>query len=350
MDAEVRSTSPRGLLTLLGLRGIGPQTVVQLAARFATLRALREAAPEDLGGIVSGAARRSLEDGTAWNEAESRAMRVLEEADRLGVRLLSYADEAYPVHLRELPDRPPVVYVRGTLPGSPRTVACIGTREPSHFGHKATRGIVEFLSERGWSIVSGLALGVDTLAHETALAAGGHTVAVLANGLDGVYPKKNAGLADRILDAGGAWLSEQPFGTPAIPRNLVQRDRLQSGMSLGTVVMQTDVVGGSMHTVRFTLLQRRQLFAPVPQGAHADETKSRGILALTKRSGAELSRLLEARGDYADLLNTEFSRRPVAVPLASRDDYDVLFEKLEQAISKPQGGSAARRGPQLELF
>src|SRR4029077_18875204 len=93
-------------------------------------------------------------------------------------------------------------------------------------------------------IVSGLALGVDTLCHEAALSLGGHTVAILANGLDSVYPAQNKELAERILSAGGALVREQPLGTPALPRNLVARDRLQSGMSAATIVMQTDLIGG----------------------------------------------------------------------------------------------------------
>ena len=125
--------------------------------------------------------------------------------------------------------------------------------------------------------VSGLALGVDTLCHEAALEAGGHTVAILANGLDSVYPGQNRELAARILAAGGALLSEQPLGAPALPRNLVARDRLQSGMSAATIVMQTDLIGGTMHTVRYAVLQGRPLIAPVPQGTHADAPKSRGI-------------------------------------------------------------------------
>jgi DNA processing protein len=191
------------------------------------------------------------------------------------------------------------------------------------------RRIAGLLAERGWSIISGLALGVDAIAHEAALAARGHTVAVLANGLDAVYPKKNAELADRILAAGGAWLSEQPFGTPAIARNLIQRDRLQSGMSVATIVMQTDVVGGSMHTVRYTLMQGRRLVAPVPPGAHADEPKSRGIVALTQKTGAELARAVEASGAYAQLLMREFAREAVAMALKGRDDYEEFVRMLE---------------------
>ncbi|MBI3184625.1 MAG: DNA-protecting protein DprA [Myxococcales bacterium] len=348
MDRGIPSTSATGVLTLLGLRGIGPQTADRLVTRFGTLGELREASPRDLEGAVSAGALPTLREEKAWEIAHRHAQELLEEADRRSVQVLTAWEDTYPVHLRTIPDRPLVVYLRGQLPTSPRTVACIGTREPTHFGEKATRGIVSALVERGWSIVSGLALGVDALAHEAALEAKGHTVAILGNGLDAVYPKKNADLAERILAAGGAWMSEQPFGAPAVPRNLVQRDRLQSGMSVGTVVMQTDIVGGSMHTVRFTLLQGRLLFAPVPQGPHAAEPKSRGILALTQRTGVELARLLETQGEYAELLRREYATRPVATPIVGREDYDKLLQTLEAVVEGRR--PAGRRDPQLGLF
>jgi DNA processing protein len=272
----------------------------------------------------------------------------MDEARQHDVRVLTSADGEYPALLRRIPDRPPVLYVKGMLRESLRSVACIGTREPSEFGAEVTRRIVAALAERGWSIVSGLAIGVDTLSHHAALEHRAHTVAVLANGLDTVYPKSNEKLAWRILEQGGALVSEQPFKTPPIGRNLVQRDRLQSGMSLGTIVMQTDIVGGSMHTVRFTMLQQRLLFAPVPRGRHAEEKKSRGIVALTRETGRELKRRIDADGEYAALLEQEFASKPPAVPLESREDYEKLFALLEHA--KDHGPAPRRAREQMGMF
>jgi len=348
---DVSTTSAPGVLTLLGLRGVGPQTVERLSSRFATLRELRDGVTS-LEGVAPANIVRALRDEPAWIAAHDKASDILDRAERLGVRVLTLADAEYPHHLRVIPDRPLVIYVRGRLPPSLRCVACIGTREPSVFGAKVAERIAGLLAERGWSIVSGLALGVDTISHEAALAAHGHTVAVLANGLDSVYPKQNAALAARILDNGGAWLSEQPFGTPAIGRNLVHRDRLQSGMSIATIVMQTDVVGGSMHTVRYTLMQGRLLVAPVPPGAHAEEPKSRGIVALTQKTGADLSRLVEAQGAYAELLTQKYARSPVAFPLAGRDEYGQFLNLLESMLAegqRPSGTSVVQSAPQLGL-
>lgn len=284
-------------------------------------------------------------------------MRVDEAYDQsppLEMLALTPADDAYPRWLRALPDRPPVVYTRGRLPSDLRCVACVGTRSPSAFGKAVAVGVAGFLAARGWSIVSGLALGVDTLCHEAALQSGGHTVAVLANGLDSVYPKQNAALAKRILASGGALLSEQPPGTPALPRHLVSRDRLQSGMSAATVVMQTDIVGGTMHTVRYALSQGRLLIAPVPKGLHADEPKSRGLTVLTQKTGANFAQLINARGAYAELLLRKFADRPVAMPLAGREDYGRLLAALKSAIDNADlptpALSAPPSGRQLEFF
>ncbi len=139
----------------------------------------------------------------------------------------------------------------------------------------------------------------------------------MAGGLEAIYPRRNAKLAEAILDKGGVLISEQTFGVPAIARNLVQRDRLQSGLSVATFVMQTDIKGGSMHTVRFTLLQERLLFAPVPRARHALEPKSQGILAMTQMSAREFSKVASASGNYQHLLMQKFGDAPVAIPLAS---------------------------------
>lgn len=333
---------------LLAMRGVGPRSALRIAARFGVVGEVKRASPRDLAGVAPPAALSALLEEAAWDGAAAQADATLCQAEKLGVRVLPATASEYPELLRTIPDSPAVLFVRGELRASRRSVACIGTREPSKFGVEVARRLSAFMAESGYSVVSGLALGVDTLAHEAALAAKGHTVAVLANGLDAVYPKKNARLAERILDAGGALVSEQPFGVPAIPRNLVARDRLQSGMSLATLVMQTDVVGGSMHTVRFTLMQRRLLVAPVPPGDHAAEAKSQGLLAMTQQPGPNFARLIRAEGEYEHLLRRDFATRPVAIPLRGRDDYDSLLRLMDAAAQREQT-TAAGSASQLPL-
>jgi DNA processing protein len=339
---DVATKSVEGLLTLTRLRGVGPATAERIAESFESLEALRTAAPTKLKTIASAAVSEVLQQSSSLRDAHDQASRLLERADKIGVRIISVFDVAYPEALRPLADRPTILYVRGHLP-SRRAAACIGTREPTDFGETVTDRIVQQLVAADWHIVSGLALGVDTLAHQAALRHGGKTTAVMAGGLDGIYPKANARLADEVLETGGGLVSEQPFGVPPSPRNLVQRDRLQSGLSVGTFVMQTDVKGGSMHTVRFTLMQGRLLFAPVPMGRHAEEAKSQGILALSQQPAHRLAELLRVEGDYRRLLVSRIGSRPVAIPLAGREDYAAMLGRLEARLAEePAFASAAR--------
>jgi len=327
------------MLTLTALRGIGPATAERLAERYALFDAILGSEPTKLRSIVSAAVAESLHAPTALATASEKAQRVLEEADRRGVRVLSIFDTDYPDALRSLSDRPPVLFVKGKLPPS-RSVACIGTREPSKFGEFVSDKIVEVLVGANWTIVSGLAIGVDTLSHRAALHHGGRTVAVMAGGLDGVYPKQNAKLAEEILEKDGALVSEQSFSVPPSPRNLVQRDRLQSGLSTATFVMQTDIKGGSMHTVRFTIQQNRLLFAPVPRGNHAAEPKSQGILAMTQMSAIQFAEAIRAEGEYRRILVERYNNHPVAVPLASKEDYASMLTLLEARLASGEGQAA----------
>lgn len=353
MNHDVECTSAGGLLTLLALRGIGPKGAERIARQFDRLSDVFEASPKRLSKVVSRPALNTLSDQRAWENASARTLRILEEAQEHSVRVLGVNDSGYPELLRLIPDRPPVIYVKGELLEEYRQVACVGTREPSRFGEVITQHIATLIAKNGWSVVSGLAFGVDTLAHQAALAAGGHTVAVLPNGLDTVYPKRNMALAERILGSGGALLSEHPVGTLASVRGLVRRDRLQSGLSCATVLVQSDYRGGSMHTVRFALLQGRQLFVPMPTGRYAKHPKFRAVLALCRYDGEKLSRnrFLKPDRKYRKLLRGCFRDQPPATPLDGRKGYRDLLSHLEGGF--PSGREDSDReapSSQLALF
>ena len=164
----------------------------------------------------------------------------------------------------------------------------------------------------------------------------------MAGGLDSVYPKQNAKLADEILEKEGALVGEQPFGVPPSPRNLVQRDRLQSGLSIATFVMQTDIKGGSMHTVRFTIQQDRLLLARAA-GPPCRRPKSQGILAMTQLSAIRFADAARAEGDYRRILFERYNNRPVAVPLASKEDYASMLESLETRLAGGEGQTGTER-------
>lgn len=188
---------------------------------------------------------------------------IFEKSEKANVKILSFFDSQYPETLKSIADPPLIINVKGevnklnTLVG----IAVVGTREPNEAGQKAGRYFSKLLAEMGFNIISGLAKGSDTAAHEGSLQAGGMTTAVLAHGLQTVYPKENKNLAEKIIDCGGILLSEYLFGTGALSNYFVERDRLQSGLSQATIVIQTAEKGGTMHAVRSTLDAKKKLAA-----------------------------------------------------------------------------------------
>jgi DNA processing protein len=337
-SSNIETRSTEGILTLLQLPGVGPRTAAQLIEEFATLEGIHQAFESRHLRSISPRAAKSLCDPKAWLAATDGARQILDRSESLSVRILTAFDEGYPALLRSVRDRPLILYVKGHLRTGSRNVAFIGTREPSRYGTSVTRRLVGLLVEHQWGIVSGLARGVDAESHRAALINGGHTVVVLANGLDRVQPAEHRRLAEEILERGGALVSEQPFGVAARPFNLVQGCRIQSGMSVATLVMQTDLTGGSMQTVRFTLMQGRLLVAPVPRGKLGAEPKSEGLIALTELTGAKLAELLKVNTDYRQALLSRFADRAPAFPVRSRADYPDLLRYLCQrhtAIEQP---------------
>lgn len=196
-------------------------------------------------------------------ESFKKSEQIFEKSENAKIKILSYFDYEYPESLKSIADPPLIINVKGdvnklkTLVG----VAVIGTREPSEAGIKAGVYFSEALAKMGFNIVSGLAKGCDAAAHRGSLQAGGMTTAILAHGLHTVYPKENRVLAEKILDCGGILMSEYLFGTGALSNYFVERDRLQSGLSKATIVIQTAQKGGTMHAVRATLNSKKKLAA-----------------------------------------------------------------------------------------
>lgn len=322
--------TPKGLLTLAAIPGIGLATAERLVRQFPNLEAIVDAHPDQLRTFVSSMAVDALAEPLMLEKARSEASEILDRAAHNNIRVLSIFDADYPEALRCIIDYPPILYMKGRLPGR-RCVACVGTREPSQFGINVAEQLVNALVAADWTIVSGLAAGIDTVSHNVALAQGGVTLAVVAGGLD-KYPNQNLRLAEAILAGGGAMISEQAFGVQPSARNLVMRNRLQSGLSVATFVMQTDIKGGSMHTARFAVSQNRMLFAPVPKGHDALETMSRGILAMTQLPAAQFTDAVQADANYRRILSDRIPAGSVARPLIGVKDYAPMLEDLERRL------------------
>jgi DNA processing protein len=273
--------------------------------------------------------------GAGLDEAFERAQARLGDYATAGVELLTFFDERYPDRLRELSDPPPLVYVRGdvSLLAYEKLAAVVGTREPTIFGISAAERLTGVLADSGWGIVSGLAKGIDTTAHRTALERGAPTIAVMGGGLDRIYPAENKDLAARIIDAGGALISEQPFGEQPRPHNLIARDRLQSGLSVAVVVAQSGVSSGTMHTARFAAAQGRPLFCPVPRNENG---ASEGLRVLLERPARELCSILPAWRDSRALC-ARLGDQPLAHPV-SRDELADFVGSIELARQWPELG------------
>jgi DNA processing protein len=240
------------------------------------------------------------------------------------IRALSRQDAEYPKLLAAISDAPDTLFVRGTLPESATPcVAIVGTRKATTEGKRLACGLARELASRGVVIVSGLALGIDAAAHDGALEAKGRTLAVLANGLDAVYPASNEHLASRIIAMGGALISEYPAGTPALPHQFLARNRIVSGLSLGIIVVEAPIHSGALATARHAANQGRELFVtPGPTG-HPNFAGSHMLL----RNGA---RIVTSADDVLEDLGLETACAPDAPEREGEATQE--FTETERAI------------------
>lgn len=271
---ELASPTTTALVALMKLKGVGRRAALKIVDREIGESDAREE-------LLSKAARAKLPQDELL-QAWARTADELERSFSAGVRAYSVHELGYPERLKNIPDPPAVLYVKGDAKGlhAAHCVAVVGTREPTSYGEKVARKSAATAVEAGFVIVSGLAHGCDTLGHEGCLDARGVGVAVLAHGLDKVYPAANRGLAERLLELGGCLVSEYPLGVTPLRTAFAERDRIQSGLSDGVLVIETDVKGGTMHTVRFSREQKRALACiEHPETLrHADKTKGNQML------------------------------------------------------------------------
>lgn len=237
-------------LRLVRTDNVGPVTFRQLINRFGSAEAAIEALPDLTRN--AGKPLRPISQAQAEDELAGMA--------RFGARLVAQGEADYPPHLVHISGAPPIL----TMAGGERldwqkTVGVVGARNASSAGMKMTRLLAGDLGEQGFTIVSGLARGIDTAAHRASLQTG--TVAVLAGGFDRIYPDENIPLAHDILDNGGALLTEMPLGWEPRARDFPRRNRLVSGLSLGVVVVEAAKRSGSLITARLALEQNRDVFA-----------------------------------------------------------------------------------------
>ena len=272
---------------------LGPAGIRNLLERFESPEAILSAGSEELMRVegVGPKTARSVQEASSVEEARAE----LERARRIGAHVLTQTDAAYPQLLRGIHDPPVTLYVKGELiERDALAVAVVGTRRASFYALKQARGLAAGLAGLGFTIVSGMARGIDTAAHEGALDAGGRTIAVWGTGLGTVYPEENAELAMRIAKS-GALVSELPVDYPVLAQSFPRRNRIVSGLSMGVIVVEGSERSGAMITARLAMEQGREVFA-VP--GQIDNPKARGPHRLL-RDGA---RLIESIDDVLDEL------------------------------------------------
>ncbi len=240
------------------ISGLGPARFAKLESHFGNLEEAWKSSPAQLSAA-------GLDPRTTAGVQSDRP-RIdpdgeLEALYGAGVRAIHLRSDEYPHRLREIFDPPSVIYVRGNLaPVDERGVAVVGTRRASPYGREMARRLAGNLAASGVSVFSGLARGIDGIAHQAALDAGGRTIAVVGGGLDRIYPPEHADLASRICDQ-GAMISEYPLGKLPQAQHFPRRNRVISGLSLGVLVIEAGMKSGAMLTVRWALDQDREVFA-----------------------------------------------------------------------------------------
>jgi len=264
--------------------GIGPRAAARMLERFGSAEAVYSATRAELEQLrlVPEAT-----DSIIARDLRPRAQAEIAAVRKLGGDILLLDDGVYPSSLREIYDPPIVLYVKGAWSEcwDQPCVGVVGSRKCSTYGQNAALMLSRDLAQRGVTVVSGFARGIDAAAHRGALEANGRTVAVLGTGIDEAYPRDHKRLAVEILDKGGALVSQFPLGTPPIPENFPYRNRIISGLSLGVVVVEASEYSGSLITARLAMEQNREVFA-VP--GNITSRNSFGTNYLIKGAGAKL--------------------------------------------------------------
>ena len=309
--------SRRAWLRLIRSENVGPVTFRDLVNHFGSAREALDALPE--------LARRGGARGRIRIASEVEVDRELAAAAAMGARFVALGEPDYPAHLRTIEGPPPLLALKGG-PGVCRRhgVAIVGARNASLAGRKMAALMARGLGEAGYVTVSGLARGIDAAAHEASLDTG--TVAVFAGGLDRLYPPENEGLAGRIVDSGGALISEMPFGWEPRARDFPRRNRLISGIALGVVVIEAAVRSGSLHTARFAAEQGREVFAvpgsPLDPRAEGTNDLIRQGATLVANAAQVVEGLMPILGRRAD--------RP-ALEAAAAEDFDRPLDASDEA-------------------
>ncbi len=339
------SNETKSLIHLNLIQGVGPKTVQVLFELFGSAEQALNATQAELEKRenLSPAIRELL----IRKQVKIPLEKELELIEQYGCQVITQDDAAYPPLLKEIADAPLMLYVKGELkPEDALSISCVGSRSAKDYGRQVSHRFSYQLAQRGVTVVSGLARGIDTNAHRGALDAGGRTIAVMGNGLSLIYPASNDKLAEEIMQA-GALISEFPMGMQPMGKNFPRRNRIISGMTLGTIVVEASNRSGALITARHALEQGREVFA-VPGPIFSE--LSTGTHKLI-REGAGLvhsvEELLEALPQHArNMLSTSMSM-PLDTPATDAPSSTEAEPRRRASSSVPTSPEPAAPLPEL---
>jgi DNA processing protein len=319
------------LFLLLSVDKVGPSRIRSLLSKFKNFNNIFDASLSELegvDGISFELGKRIKNAGQKRNEFIPLVENQLNSLNKINAKLISFWDVEYPALLKKIYDPPLLLYIKGSLSEKDNySIAAVGTRNPTNYGKVQTERIISELALQGITIVSGLARGIDSIAHETALKNGSRTIAVIGSGLDVIYPPENKNLFNKICE-NGLIISEFPMGTKPDAPNFPRRNRIISGISLGVIVFETAINGGAMQTAHFALDQNREVFA-IP--GNLGIRQSEGTNLLIQKGEAEL--IINAE----DVLNElQLKLKPVIgknIPHPEKD-LNVFEEKIFIALKE----------------
>ncbi len=312
------------LLRLYSIPGIGPARMRMLISAVGSPREVLDAPVQRLcaiRGIDKSTARRIKQ-----NVDENFVQQQLYGLENTDIRLTTYWDDGYPVRLKKIYDPPVLLWMRGEIkPQDDQALGIVGTRVPSAYGRLVTEQFSRELVKNGFAIVSGLARGVDTIAHRTAVENGGRTIAVMGSGVDNIYPRENKKLVERIVER-GAIISEYPLGARPDAGNFPRRNRIISGLSLGILITEAGAKSGALITAFQALEQNREIFAvpgPILSG------KSAGSNRLIKDGAKLVQGTLDIMQELEGVLQTGAIPQQPAPQLAGMEKtiYDLLRDE-----------------------
>ncbi|MGL4611371.1 MAG: DNA-processing protein DprA [Trueperaceae bacterium] len=310
-------------LTLLSTKGLGPRKIKLLLEHFGSSTTILDADSQALsevegfGTVTIGAIQEAKKKD--WAEKE------LGRAEKLNIGLVHFESEAYPQALKQIYDPPPLLYVRGTLPASERAIGIVGTRDASDYAMKFSESLARELGSANVTVVSGLALGIDSAAHRGAISTEqGQTIAVLGSAVNVIYPKQNETLAKHIEEGHGAVISEYPIGTVPTATNFPGRNRIINGLSKGIVVVEAGEKSGALITSDYALEEGRTVFA-VP--GRVGDTKAKGTLALLKQGAVLVQSVDDILNEFGWICGAASKNTP-SIPLSG------LEEKVFSGLKK----------------